>query len=88
MVNAELENYSQISQEINETMATVQKEIEEAKKEFQEAKLVRKNRLEYEALARIIKEQPDRKETNEKLSEIKKELHSLEVGDTFSNIYW
>lgn len=78
MVASELDNYNSITNHINETMVMVQKEIEEAKEEFKEAKLIRKNRLEYEALARVINEQPDRKQTNEKLLSIKKELHSLE----------
>jgi THO complex subunit 7 len=41
---------------------------------------VRKNRIEYDVLAKVINEQPDRKETDEKLSQLRKELNLLEVS--------
>ncbi|CAH1401054.1 unnamed protein product [Nezara viridula] len=78
MVTSELDNYDNVAKQIQENLSQVQTEIADAKDEFKDAKLIRKNRLEYEALAKIINEQPDRKETNEKLINIKKELQVSE----------
>jgi THO complex subunit 7 len=47
---------------------SAQKDIEATKKELQEARQIRRNKMEYDALAAIIQTQPDRKSTQEKLS--------------------
>lgn len=78
MSAAELQNYKNLSQEIEKKILTAKEDIEKTKVELQEAKTVRKNRIEYDVLAKIINEQPDRKETDEKLSQLKKELGNLE----------
>lgn len=46
------------------------------------AKKIRKNRMEYDVLARIISQQPDRKETMAKLESLKAELDSLKSSRT------
>jgi hypothetical protein len=63
---------------------SAKQDIESTKLDFQEAKTVRKNRIEYDVLAKVINEQPDRKETDEKLSQLRKELNSLEVSSQAS----
>lgn len=78
MSAAELENYENLSKQIELDIEKAKQVIEETKAEFREAKTVRKNRVEYEVLAKVINEQPDRKQTDEKLSQLRKELHSLE----------
>jgi THO complex subunit 7 len=45
--------------------------------DFPEAKTLRKNRIEYDVLAKFINEQPDRKETDEKLSQLQKEVNLM-----------
>lgn len=80
MSAAELENYENLSKQIELDIEKAKQVIEETKAEFREAKTVRKNRVEYEVLAKVINEQPDRKQTDEKLSQLRKELHSLEVS--------
>lgn len=79
MSAAELENYNNLSKQIECDIESAKKDIDATKVRFQEAKTVRKNRVEYELLAKIINEQPDRKETHEKLSLLQKELQILEV---------
>jgi len=76
--SAELQNYENLLQQISKDIEKAKKEIEEKKLKFKEAKTVRKNRAEYEVLANVINEQPDRKQTDEKLSQLKKELNLLE----------
>lgn len=65
-----------------ETSANVEKActaIEEAKQELEEARQVRRNRLEYDALARLIKEHPPRSDTANKLAHLTQHLHALKV---------
>lgn len=80
MSAAELQNYENLSRQIETGIEAAKQDIESTKFEFQDAKTVRKNRIEYDVLAKVINEQPDRKETDEKLSQLRKELGSLEVG--------
>jgi THO complex subunit 7 len=55
-----------------------QKDIEATKKELQEARHIRRIKIEYEALAAIIQTQPDRKSTQEKLSLLRQVLEASE----------
>ncbi len=47
---------------------SAQKDIEATKKELQEARQIRRNKMEYDALAAIIQTQPDRKSNQDELS--------------------
>ncbi|KDR15728.1 THO complex subunit 7 homolog [Zootermopsis nevadensis] len=78
MSAAELQNYENLSRQIETGIEAAKQDIESTKLEFQDAKTVRKNRIEYDVLAKVINEQPDRKETDEKLSQLRKELGLLE----------
>lgn len=78
MSAAELQNYENLSQQIESGIEAAKRDIESTKLDFQDAKTVRKNRIEYDVLAKVINEQPDRKEMDEKLSHLRKELASLE----------
>ena len=53
--------------------------IDDAKQELEEARQVRRNRLEYDALAKLIKEHPPRSDTADKLSHLNQQLHALKV---------
>lgn len=79
MSKEELESYEQLSKEIEIQIEEAKKEIEKTKAELQDAKRVRKNRIEYDVLAKVINEQPDRLETNNKLATLRQELSSLKV---------
>ncbi|XP_059479349.1 THO complex subunit 7 homolog [Neocloeon triangulifer] len=76
--NAELKSYEELKESIKNRLETAKTEIEEAKESFKAAKEVRKNRVQYNVLAKVIKEQPDRKGTLKKLEESKAELAELE----------
>uniref|UniRef100_A0A1B6M5F0 THO complex subunit 7 homolog n=1 Tax=Graphocephala atropunctata TaxID=36148 RepID=A0A1B6M5F0_9HEMI len=78
MSSSELQNYENLSKQISFDIEKSKQDIEGTKDEFQKAKTVRKNRVEYGVLANVINEQPDRKQTDEKLTQLKKELQSLE----------
>ncbi|XP_039287750.1 THO complex subunit 7 homolog [Nilaparvata lugens] len=82
MCDAELENYKNLSTQIASDIEKAKEEIETTKTKFKEAKTIRKNRVEYEVLAKIINEQPDRKQTCEVLSQIQKELRNWNKTST------
>ncbi|XP_061388431.1 THO complex protein 7, partial [Musca vetustissima] len=77
MIDKELENYQQLSQTIEKNIEAAKQEIEESKKELVIAKQIRKNKMEYDQLAKVIKQQPDRKETQKHIESLQKELAEL-----------
>ncbi|XP_076294877.1 THO complex subunit 7 isoform X1 [Lasioglossum baleicum] len=77
MSQDELKSYEMLSQEIEIQIEEAKSDIEKTKAELQEAKRVRKNRIEYDVLAKVINEQPDRVETNLKLATLREELGRL-----------
>lgn len=78
MMSAELKSYEKLSKILESGIEVAKSNIEKGKEDLAQAKIVRKNRTEYDVLANIISEQPDRKETLEQLSTLKTELSSLE----------
>ncbi|XP_023947784.1 THO complex subunit 7 homolog [Bicyclus anynana] len=79
MMAAELKSYEALSKILENGIESAKGNIEKSKADFAQAKTVRKNRIEYDVLAKVISEQPDRKETLERLSLLKTELNSLEA---------
>lgn len=77
MSQEELNSYEELSKEIEIQIEEAKKDIEKMKSELQDAKRVRKNRIEYDVLAKVINEQPDRKDTDLKLARLRNELGSL-----------
>ncbi|XP_056324043.1 THO complex subunit 7 homolog [Danio aesculapii] len=73
----EMENYEGIYTDIEKSIASAHEKIAECKKEILRAKRIRKNRQEYDALARVIKQHPDRHETLKQLEALDKELQQL-----------
>ncbi|KAL0830726.1 hypothetical protein ABMA28_002858 [Loxostege sticticalis] len=78
MMAAELTSYEALSQILETGIEVAKGNIEKSKADLAQAKTVRKNRIEYDVLAKVISEQPDRKETLDQLSTLKTELGSLE----------
>lgn len=74
----ELRNYESISQTIDTGIDQAKAQIEQSKENLVLAKKIRKNRMEYDALAKIITQQPDRKKTTEQLDSLKRELTELD----------
>ncbi|XP_063225682.1 THO complex subunit 7 homolog [Bacillus rossius redtenbacheri] len=78
MSAAELHNYENLSLQIAADIEKAKQDIENCKLRVLEAKTVRKNRIEYDVMAKVINEQPDRKATDQKLTQLRKELGILE----------
>ncbi|XP_019712908.1 THO complex subunit 7 homolog [Hippocampus comes] len=73
----EMENYGTIYSNIEQNITSAHEKIAECKKEIQRAKRVRKNRQEYDALAKVIQNHPNRHETLKQLEALDKELQQL-----------
>lgn len=74
MIDEELKNYLKVSDNIAERIELVKEQIDQAKQQLVSAKEIRRNKLEYSSMARLIKEEPDRKEIIEKHEALKVEL--------------
>lgn len=83
MSREELDSYEKLSKEIEIQIEQAKEDIEKTKIELQDAKRVRKNRIEYDVLAKVINEQPDRLETDIKLATLQQELATLKVEHVF-----
>uniref|UniRef100_A0A3P9KJZ6 THO complex 7 n=1 Tax=Oryzias latipes TaxID=8090 RepID=A0A3P9KJZ6_ORYLA len=73
----EMENYEKIYSNIEQNITSAHEKIAECKKDIQRAKRIRKNRQEYDALAKVIQQHPDRHETLKQLEALDKELQQL-----------
>uniref|UniRef100_A0A2M4BY10 Putative tho complex 7 n=1 Tax=Anopheles marajoara TaxID=58244 RepID=A0A2M4BY10_9DIPT len=77
VMEQELKNYAAISDAIESGIETAKKQIDQSKHNLVLAKKIRKNRMQYDVLAKIINQQPDRKETVKQLELLKEELDML-----------
>lgn len=77
MMKQELTNYASISKTIESGIELAKTQIEQSKKSLVLAKKIRQNRVEYDVLAKIITQQPDRKQTVKQLDLLKKDLNEL-----------
>ncbi|BFF99841.1 THO complex protein 7 [Drosophila madeirensis] len=77
MIKEERENYSKLVEQHEESIELAKEEIEASKKELVTAKQIRKNKMEYDLLASLIEQQPDRNGTQNQIEIIKKEIDDL-----------
>ncbi|XP_037789522.1 THO complex subunit 7 homolog [Penaeus monodon] len=77
MNQEEIKHYELLRDETSRSVEDAYVAIGIAKQELEEARQVRRNRLEYDALARLIKEHPPRSDTANKLAHLTQHLHSL-----------
>lgn len=78
MMQQELHNYEAISHAIDGGIEQAKRQIGQSKENLVLAKQIRKNRMEYDVLAKIISAQPDRKKTTDKLDILRTELNELQ----------
>lgn len=79
MNSEEQRHYDELYNKIEEGIVSAQKDIESTKKELQEARQIRRNKMEYDALAAIIQTQPDRKTNQEKMTLLRQDLEASEA---------
>ena len=78
MNQAELENYEVLHQRVEAGITEAKEEIEATKTDLAEAKRVRKNRMEYDALAKVISTHPDRETSEARIEALTHEQKQLE----------
>lgn len=78
MMQQELKNYESISQTIEKGIELAKVQIEHSKENLVLAKKIRKNRMEYDVLSKVINQQPDRRKTLQQLDVVKEELNQLQ----------
>jgi len=81
MNRVEETNYEELEREIAEGIEEARKEIEDTKIELEEAKKIRKNRLEYDELGKVILEHPDRESSSSRIQAIKDEQEQLRIKE-------
>ncbi|KAK3101600.1 hypothetical protein FSP39_004764 [Pinctada imbricata] len=74
----EQENYEKLCKQIESKIKEATEKIAECKSELQQAKRIRKNRQEYDALAKVIQQHPDRQSTTKQLETLDKDVTLLE----------
>lgn len=70
----EQEHYDSLNERIELQINDACEKIAQCKSELNAAKCIRRNRQEYDALAKVIQQHPDRQETLRQLEEVDKEL--------------
>ncbi|KAM7257677.1 hypothetical protein ACFE04_013418 [Oxalis oulophora] len=78
----EKENFNVLNDEINSQIVQARIDIEDLKKQLEEAKIERAHKEECEAIRKLIAAQPPRSETQKTINELEKEISSLEAENT------
>ena len=85
MNKKEQANYRQLHTHIEESIKEAAENIAECKIEMQNAKRIRKNRQEYDNLAKVIQQHPDRQHTCKQLEVLDSQLKTLKDAETALN---
>merc|ERR1739844_86405 len=81
MNKVEAQNYDQLYDKIKNEIRKAEEEIRETKEELVKARKIRRNRMEYDAMAKVINKNPDRDTQGIKIEEIKSEIEQLKVTE-------
>lgn len=73
----ELDNYKILQEDLEKKITNVKETIETKKEKLEQAKVLKQNKMMYNLLAQSIQEQPARKDTDQRLADLKLELNSL-----------
>lgn len=82
---AELDQYQAASRQIDNDVASTRAEIEQLKIELAHERQVRKNREEYESLAKMANVRPARRETESKLAAVQEEMGRIRKDEAGGN---
>ncbi|GAV88887.1 THOC7 domain-containing protein [Cephalotus follicularis] len=78
----EKENFNELKDKINKQIFQARVDIEDLKKQLEESKVERKHKEECEAIRKLIAAQPPRTETQKIITELEKEIASLDAENT------
>lgn len=76
--NKEYEYYEELTKKLDESIEEKRQQIQDIKSDLNKAKIVRKNRMEYDPLVDKILSYPTREESLEKIAKIKRDTETLE----------
>eukprot|EP00590_Aulacoseira_subarctica_P007864 CAMPEP_0172424824 /NCGR_PEP_ID=MMETSP1064-20121228/28442_1 /TAXON_ID=202472 /ORGANISM="Aulacoseira subarctica , Strain CCAP 1002/5" /LENGTH=163 /DNA_ID=CAMNT_0013167227 /DNA_START=279 /DNA_END=770 /DNA_ORIENTATION=+ len=76
-MEADLKEYDQLQQFLDSSKHKIREEIKTLQQSLASERLIRNDKLEYEALAKIVNTLPSKMETQEKLNVVQKELDVL-----------
>merc|ERR1712166_945003 len=79
MNRTEAKNYEKLYEKIKLEISQAEEEIRQTKADLVEARKVRRNRMEYDALAKVISKNPDRSTQGRKIEDVKAELDALKT---------
>jgi len=77
MNKKQMEKYKKLEEEIDRNVELANQEIEKSKKELVEAKLIRKNRQQYDIMGEVVLQHPDRINTENKITDYQHELEEM-----------
>ena len=81
MNRTEAQHYEMLYEKIKLEINQAEEEIRQTKEDLVKARKVRKNRMEYDALAKVINKNPDRSTQGKKIEEVKAELDDLKAAE-------
>merc|ERR1712087_389021 len=81
MNNVEAQNYEQLYDQIKDEIRKAEEDIRKTKEELVQARKVRRNRMEYDAMAKVINKNPDRFTQGSKIEDIKLEIEHLKLTE-------
>ena len=78
MISQEMNNYENLYEKIDKSIVDCQQKLIKCKEELIEAKRIRKNKCEYEAMAEVIEKHSDRCESLARLQDLEEEIKRLQ----------
>lgn len=81
MNRVEAQNYEQLYDQIKNEIKKADEDITQTKEELVKARKIRRNRMEYDAMAKVINKNPDRATQGKKIEVIKDEIEKLKATE-------
>jgi THO complex subunit 7 len=78
MINEEMKNYETLYKKIDKSIIEAQQKLINCKQELVEAKRIRKNKSEYDAMANVINKHVDRSQTMASLTQLENQIKQLQ----------
>ncbi|PKA45609.1 hypothetical protein AXF42_Ash010949 [Apostasia shenzhenica] len=78
----EKESFHVLQEELHQQISQAQADIEDLKKQLERSKIERQHKEECEAIRKLIAQQPPRSETQKTISNLEKEIATLEAENT------
>jgi len=81
MNKVEAKNYDQLYDDIKNQIKMAEEEIRQTKEELVKARIIRRNRMEYDAMAKVINKNPDRATQEKKIEDVQTDIEKLKAKE-------